>query len=114
MAACVWKVGFTKEGRIQALDLQLYSNGGNTMDLSFSVLERAMFHSDNVYVVPNIDIKGNVCKTNITSNTAFRGFGGPQGMLITENWIEHIARVVGKRPEDVRVWSCNFCVPHPM
>jgi len=58
-----------------ALDLELYNNGGNSLDLSFSVLERAMFHSDNVYEIQNVRIKGNVCFTNLPSHTAFRGFG---------------------------------------
>eukprot|EP00252_Welwitschia_mirabilis_P022734 TRINITY_DN6242_c0_g1_i4.p1 TRINITY_DN6242_c0_g1~~TRINITY_DN6242_c0_g1_i4.p1 ORF type:complete len:857 (-),score=218.91 TRINITY_DN6242_c0_g1_i4:256-2721(-) len=101
-----YKVGFTKEGKILALDLEIYNNGGNTLDLSLAVLERAMFHSDNVYVIQNIRIKGKVCYTNLPSNTAFRGFGGPQGMLIAENWIERISRVVGKIPEEIR--ELNF------
>jgi xanthine dehydrogenase/oxidase len=101
-----YKVGFSEEGRVLALDLQIYNNAGNSLDLSLSVLERAMFHSDNVYEIQNIRIKGNVCFTNLPSHTAFRGFGGPQGMLITENWIEHIARVLGKGPEEIR--ELNF------
>lgn len=101
-----YKVGFSQEGKILALDLEIYNNGGNSLDLSFSVLERAIFHSDNVYEIQNVRIKGNVCFTNLPSHTAFRGFGGPQGMLITENWIEHISRVLGKRPEDIR--ELNF------
>lgn len=62
-----------------------------------------MFHSDNVYEIPNVRVKGKVCFTNFTSNTAFRGFGGPQGMLIAENWIERIAMEVKKSPEEIRV-----------
>merc|ERR1719373_1107092 len=61
------------------------------MDLSFSVMERAMFHSDNCYKVPHLRVRGHCCKTNLPSNTAFRGFGGPQGMMIVEDWIEKIA-----------------------
>jgi hypothetical protein len=86
-----YKVGFSEEGRVLALYLQIYNNAGNSLDLSLLVLEHAMFHSDNIYEIQNIKIKGNVCFTNLPSNTAFRGFGGPQGMLITENWIEHIS-----------------------
>ena len=86
-----YKVGFSEEGRVLALDLQIYNNAGNSLDLSLLVLEHAMFHSDNIYEIQNIKIKGNVCFTSLPSNTTFRGFGGPQGMLITENWIEHIA-----------------------
>lgn len=88
-----------------ALDLEIYNNAGNSLDLSLAVLERAMFHSDNVYEIPNVRIIGRVCFTNIPSNTAFRGFGGPQGMLITENWIQRIAVELKKSPEEIRV-SC--------
>ncbi|EFJ27160.1 hypothetical protein SELMODRAFT_172098 [Selaginella moellendorffii] len=97
-----YKVGFTNEGKVMALDLQIYNNGGNSLDLSDAVLERSMFHSDNVYVIPNVHIFGNVCFTNIPSNTAFRGFGGPQGMLVTENWIEHIAKTLGVPASKIR------------
>ncbi|BBM98107.1 xanthine dehydrogenase/oxidase [Marchantia polymorpha subsp. ruderalis] len=103
-----YKVGFTAEGKVLALDLDIFNNGGNTLDLSHSILERAMFHSDNVYVIPNVRIRGKVCNTNIASNTAFRGFGGPQGMLIAENWIERIARTVGRAPEDIRELNLQY------
>lgn len=86
-----------------ALDLEIYNNAGNSMDLSQAILERAMFHSDNVYEIPNVRINGRVCFTNLPSNTAFRGFGGPQGMLITENWIQRIAVELKKSPEEIRV-----------
>lgn len=85
------------------MDLEIYNNGGNSLDLSLPVLERAMFHSDNVYMIPNVRIRGKVCFTNFPSNTAFRGFGGPQGMLVTENWIQRIAMEVKKSPEEIRV-----------
>lgn len=101
-----YKVGFTKDGKVLALRLEIFNNGGNSLDLSLAVLERAMFHSDNVYEIPNVRISGRVCFTNFPSNTAFRGFGGPQGMLITENWIQRIAMEVKKRPEDIR--EINF------
>ncbi|GBG80495.1 hypothetical protein CBR_g30957 [Chara braunii] len=96
------RVGFTKEGKLLALDLELYCNGGNSMDLSRGVMERAVLHSDNVYVIPNISVKGNVCVTNQPSNTAFRGFGGPQGMLVAEMWMDHIAATLGKPTEEIR------------
>ncbi|KAK4785485.1 hypothetical protein SAY86_002174 [Trapa natans] len=101
-----YKVGFTKEGRVLALDLEIYNNAGNSLDLSFSVLQRAMFHSDNVYEIPNVRVMGKVCFTNFPSNTAFRGFGGPQGMLIAENWIHRIAIELDKSPELIR--ELNF------
>ncbi|KAL0435421.1 UNVERIFIED_CONTAM: Xanthine dehydrogenase 1 [Sesamum radiatum] len=101
-----YKVGFTNDGKILALDLEIFNNGGNSLDLSLAVLERAMFHSDNVYEIPNVRIKGKVCFTNFPSNTAFRGFGGPQGMLIAENWIQRISMEVQKSPEEIR--EINF------
>ncbi|KAJ4844013.1 hypothetical protein Tsubulata_010790 [Turnera subulata] len=96
------KVGFTNEGKVLALDLEIYNNGGNSLDLSLPVLERAMFHSDNVYEIPNMRIRGKVCFTNFPSHTAFRGFGGPQGMIIAENWIQKIAMELNKSPEEIR------------
>ncbi|XP_015875905.3 xanthine dehydrogenase 1 isoform X1 [Ziziphus jujuba] len=101
-----YKVGFTTDGKVLALDLEIYNNAGNSLDLSPAVLERAMFHSDNVYEIPNVRILGRACFTNITSNTAFRGFGGPQGMLIAENWIQRIAVELKKSPEEIR--EINF------
>ncbi|KAK7261545.1 hypothetical protein RIF29_27859 [Crotalaria pallida] len=101
-----YKVGFTNEGRVLALDLEIYNNAGNSMDLSLAILERAMFHSDNVYEIPNMRIIGRVCFTNFPSHTAFRGFGGPQGMLITENWIQKIAMELKMSPEVIK--EINF------
>ncbi|KAM3693299.1 hypothetical protein ACB098_08G153200 [Castanea mollissima] len=101
-----YKVGFTNEGKVLALDLEIYNNAGNSMDLSLAVLERAMFHSDNVYEIPNMRIVGRVCFTNYPSNTAFRGFGGPQGMIIAENWIQRIAVELKKSPEEIK--EINF------
>lgn len=89
-----------------ALDLELFNNGGNSLDLSSSVLERAMFHSDNVYRIPHVRVKGQICYTNFPSNTAFRGFGGPQGMIITENWVQRVAMELQKSPEEIRVTFC--------
>ncbi|ONL99114.1 Xanthine dehydrogenase 1 [Zea mays] len=101
-----YKVGFTNEGKILALDLEIYNNGGHSLDLSLAVLERAMFHSENVYDIENIRINGQVCFTNFPSNTAFRGFGGPQGLLIAENWIHHIATELQRSPEEIK--ELNF------
>ncbi|GMI97444.1 xanthine dehydrogenase 1, XANTHINE DEHYDROGENASE 1 [Hibiscus trionum] len=101
-----YKVGFTNKGKVLALDLQIYNNAGNSLDLSLAVLQCAMFHSDNVYEIPNVRILGSVCFTNLPSNTAFRGFGGPQGMLIAENWIQRIALELKKSPEQIR--EINF------
>ncbi|KAH0900779.1 hypothetical protein HID58_040282 [Brassica napus] len=96
------RIGGGFGGKILALDLEIYNNGGNSLDLSLAILERAMFHSDNVYEIPHVRIIGNVCFTNFPSNTAFRGFGGPQGMLITENWIQRIAAELDKSPEEIK------------
>jgi len=97
-----YKVAYDDTGMILALDVMLYANAGWSMDLTFSVVERAMFHSDNSYKVPNLRVKGFCCKTNLPSNTAFRGFGGPQGLMIAEAWVEKIALNLNKQPEDIR------------
>jgi xanthine dehydrogenase large subunit len=102
----IYRAGFTNEGLITALDVELYSNGGCSMDLSMAVLERAMLHSDNAYFVPNISIMGRICKTNLPSNTAFRGFGGPQGVAGVENIIEEIAAALGMDALEVRQANC--------
>jgi xanthine dehydrogenase large subunit len=102
----MYHVGFTDTGVITAADIQLFSNGGCSSDLSFAVLERAMLHSDNAYFLPNISIVGRVCKTNLPSNTAFRGFGGPQGVTGIENIIEEIAIALGIDAIEVRRVNC--------
>uniref|UniRef100_A0A803SNN6 Xanthine dehydrogenase n=1 Tax=Anolis carolinensis TaxID=28377 RepID=A0A803SNN6_ANOCA len=94
-----YKVGFKKNGRITCLDVSFYSNGGNSADLSFGV---TVFHMDNSYNIPNIRGIGRVCKTNLSSNTAFRGFGGPQGMMVAECWMSDVALKCGLPAEEVR------------
>jgi len=101
-----YKVAFTDEGLITALKVELYSNGGYANDLSTSVMERAIYHSDNAYYIPNIKITGRVCKTHLPPNTAFRGFGGPQGMLNIESIIEDIAIYLKKDALDIRKLNC--------
>ncbi|EZA48988.1 Xanthine dehydrogenase [Ooceraea biroi] len=86
-----YKVGFNDDGLIEAVKIYIYNNAGYSHDLSASVLERAMFHCQNSYRIPVIEIYGYVCKTNLPSNTAFRGFGGPQGMFVAETIIRQIA-----------------------
>lgn len=98
----VYKVGFDSEGVITALDLKLFSNGGWSCDLSPSVLERAMMHSDNAYFLENFRVTGRICRTNLPSNTAFRGFGGPQGVVNIENILEEIAQTLGIDALEVR------------
>ncbi|XP_036603994.1 xanthine dehydrogenase/oxidase isoform X1 [Trichosurus vulpecula] len=97
-----YKVGFMKTGKIVALEVEHYSNAGNTLDLSGSIMERALFHMDNCYKIPNIRGTGRLCKTNLPSNTAFRGFGGPQGMLIAEYWMSEVALTCNRPAEEVR------------
>ena len=76
-----YEAGFDNEGRLLALRVELNSDAGMATDLSHAIMERAMLHTDNAYFVPNFAVVSQVWKTNLPSNTAFRGFGGPQGML---------------------------------
>ena len=97
-----YDAGFDAEGRIEALDLMLASRCGISADLSGAVNDRAVFHCDNAYYLPNVSIVSHRCKTNTVSNTAFRGFGGPQGMFAIEGVIAAIARRLGIDALDVR------------
>ena len=97
-----FSVGFDGEGRLRALDARLTSDGGWALDLSESITDRALFHIDNAYYLPAAHIQGRVGKTNLVSNTAYRGFGGPQGMVVIEEVMDRIARHLGLPPEVVR------------
>lgn len=97
-----WKVGFSDEGKILALDATLTSDGGWSMDLSVPVLTRALCHIDNGYWVPNIRVHGRIAKCHKTSQTAFRGFGGPQGMLVMEDLLGRVAPKLGLSPAELR------------
>ncbi|KAI8902934.1 molybdopterin binding aldehyde oxidase/xanthine dehydrogenase [Globomyces pollinis-pini] len=98
-----YKVGFTGEGKLVSLELDVvFANAGYSYDLSLAVLERSMTHCDNAYRIPHVNIHGRLCKTNIASNTAYRGFGGPQGMMFAEHYMHHIADYLGKPVEDIR------------
>ncbi|OGE52046.1 hypothetical protein PENARI_c011G05045 [Penicillium arizonense] len=99
---CRWKVGVSKEGKLLALDADVFANGGHTQDLSGAVVERSLSHIDGVYKIPNVNVRGRICKTNTVSNTAFRGFGGPQGLFFAESYIEEIADHLGMSAEHVR------------
>ncbi|CAG8449874.1 8682_t:CDS:10 [Ambispora leptoticha] len=101
-----WRIGINKDGRIKGLDLFVYLNAGWTSDLSPAILGWAMVHSDNCYYIPNMRVRGKICKTNIHSNTAFRGFGAPQGMLIMENIINEVADSMGISVDSLR--EINF------
>ncbi|VEN52953.1 unnamed protein product, partial [Callosobruchus maculatus] len=96
-----YKVGFDHRGKILGCKADLYANCGYSADLSMGVIDRAMTHVDNSYNIPAVEIKGHACKTNLTSNTAFRGFGGPQGMFLTETMCQHIADSLGIDPIQV-------------
>ncbi|XP_071454952.1 xanthine dehydrogenase isoform X2 [Hetaerina americana] len=97
-----YSIGFSKEGKLLACDIEFYNNAGHSLDLSASVLERAIFHFQNAYKIPNIRCKAACCKTNLPSNTAFRGFGGPQGMFFAENMISDISALLNVDPAQVR------------
>ena len=98
-----YKVGYDAEGLITAADIELSSRCGWSSDLSRSVNDRALFHAENAYFIPSIRITSNRFKTHTVSNTAFRGFGGPQGMMGIERCIDVVARITGKDPLDVRL-----------
>jgi xanthine dehydrogenase large subunit len=95
-------VGFDADGRILGLDVMLASRCGYSADLSAPVNDRAMFHIDNAYFLANLRVVSHRCKTHTVSNTAFRGFGGPQGMMVIEAVIDAIARHLGHDPLMVR------------
>ncbi len=97
-----YDVGFDREGRIEALDLVLASRCGLSADLSAAVNDRAVFHCANAYYLQNVRIVSHRCKTNTVSATAFRGFGGPQGMFAAEGVVAAIARNLGLDALDVR------------
>jgi len=97
-----FKVGYQPDGRLHAADIELYSDGGWSLDLSRPVNDRALFHLDNAYFIPNVRFRGQVCKTNATSHTAFRGFGGPQGMVVIEDILARIAAALELPSDEVR------------
>ncbi len=94
--------GFSLDGRIDGLQLRLFSDGGWSLDLSEPVLWRSMFHCDNAYRVPHLEVTGRVCRTHKTSQTAFRGFGGPQGMLVIEEILSRAAARLGIDADVIR------------
>jgi xanthine dehydrogenase large subunit len=97
-----WQVGFDGDGRIEGVDMMLNARCGYSADLSQGVVDRTMFHADNAYFLPHATIASKRVKTNTVSNTAFRGFGGPQGMLAIERVIDAVAWQLGLDPLDVR------------
>ncbi|XP_018601910.2 aldehyde oxidase 6 isoform X2 [Scleropages formosus] len=97
-----YKVGFMNDGRIIAADIQYFTNAGNTGDESILVIEKILLHIDNAYSVPNLRGRATACKTNLPSNTAFRGFGVPQSMLVVESVINDVAMKLGCTAEEIR------------
>ncbi len=98
-----YDVGFDKDGKILGIDIEMASRCGRSTDLSPAINDRAMFHADNCYYLGDSTIRSHRCKTHTVSNTAFRGFGGPQGMLGIEYVLDGIAHALGKDPVDVRL-----------
>ncbi|PKG81428.1 xanthine dehydrogenase molybdopterin binding subunit [Colwellia sp. 75C3] len=97
-----YTVGFDKNGQIKGINIEVNGNCGYSPDLSDAIVDRAMFHSDNAYYLDQSTITGNRCKLNTVSHTAYRGFGGPQGMMTIELIMDEIARHLGKDPLDIR------------
>jgi len=101
-----YEVGFNNSGEILALKIMMASRCGISPDLSGAINDRAIYHIDNAYFLPNIEINSYRCKTNTVSNTAFRGFGGPQGMFCIENIIENISQKLKLEASEIR--KVNF------
>ena len=93
-----YKIGLDDNLKILAYEVTFYQNGGAAADLSPSILERTLFHCTNSYFIPNVTATANSCKTNLPPNTAFRGFGGPQGMFVIEAAIDFAAKQIGVEP----------------
>ncbi|WP_227429776.1 xanthine dehydrogenase molybdopterin binding subunit [Psychrobacter sp. I-STPA6b] len=98
-----YEVGIDETGRVLGVDMQLAGLCGYAPDLSDAIVDRAMFHCDNGYYYPNAHVVGHRCKTHTVSNTAYRGFGGPQGLMTAEYMMDHIAYTLGRDPLQVRL-----------
>ncbi|MFB9223917.1 xanthine dehydrogenase molybdopterin binding subunit [Paracoccus cavernae] len=97
-----YEVGFDDTGKILAVEGDFYARCGFSADLSGPVTDRALFHADNAYYYPDVELRSHPMKTNTVSNTAFRGFGGPQGVIAAERIVEEIAYALGKDPLEIR------------
>jgi len=97
-----YRAAFDSDGHLMGFEVRITSDGGWVTDLSGPVLDRALFHLDNAYYIPHLRFEGRVARTNLPSNTAFRGFGGPQGMVVVEEAIERAAFRLKLPPEEVR------------
>jgi xanthine dehydrogenase large subunit len=101
-----YRVGASPEGLLETVDVTLNARCGHSEDLSMGVIDRTMFHSDNSYFYPTCRVSTRRMRTNTVSNTAFRGFGGPQGMTFAERMMDHVAYTLGKDPLEIR--KANF------
>lgn len=106
-----YRAAFDKEGHFLGFKVFIYSNAGWAADLSRSVLDRSLFHLDGCYFIPALHFEGRMAKTNLVSNTAFRGFGGPQGFIVVETALNRAARHLGIDPVDIRIR--NYYGPAP-
>lgn len=97
-----YKIGLDENYKITAFEADYYQDGGASTDLSPAVLERTLFHATNSYFIPNTELTAYCCRTNVPPNTAFRGFGGPQGMFVIEAAIHHAAKSLGVTPETIQ------------
>uniref|UniRef100_A0A7N6AQ18 FAD-binding PCMH-type domain-containing protein n=1 Tax=Anabas testudineus TaxID=64144 RepID=A0A7N6AQ18_ANATE len=100
-----YKVGFMNDGRILAADVQYYANAGNTVDESVLVAEKIVLHMDNAYNIPNLRGRAAACRTNLPSNTAFRGFGVPQSIMVVENMLNDVAMVLGRPIREINMYK---------
>ncbi|KAI6175673.1 Ferredoxin [Aphelenchoides bicaudatus] len=113
----VYKLAVDKDGKFLDINVHCYNNAGCLIELSKGVLERCLVHLDNVYRFGNADFTGRMCKTNCASNTAFRGFGGPQGMMATETIVQHAAEELGFDIDKIReqnLYTEGDCTPFGM
>ncbi|MSP16960.1 MAG: xanthine dehydrogenase molybdopterin binding subunit [Myxococcales bacterium] len=101
-----YRVAFDDAGRLLALEVDFFSDGGAYADLSTSIMERAMLHADNAYFIPHVKVAGQVCRTNFHPHTAFRGFGGPKGVATIEVILERIAAFLKQDALDLRKLNC--------
>lgn len=97
-----YKIGLDEELNVIAYEATYYQNGGAAADLSPAILERTLFHATNSYYIPNVSVTAHSCKTNLPPNTAFRGFGGPQGMFVIESAIDHAAKELNIEPFEIQ------------
>ena len=107
----LYKVGFLNNGKLKSIDIRLYGNGGCSTDSGPPMLERAMTHCDNVYKCENMRVRGRLCRTNLPTNTAMRGFGAPQGLLAAELIMDHICSYLQSNGDQSIIRELNTYKP---